>query len=144
MKIFFLVAGLSLLSFTALGETYDCQVVKRTNELGKGEVIWKDKISLKGSIDAKVIILDKKPIELEEIVKTNPTPESYKKAIAKYDGQLLIALGSSDGIIKLSMGHVDSTKKNMGPFEALAWADPGVKKIGVKNFQKSLEIECEK
>lgn len=139
---------LLVLGSTSFADSFKCVAqIRSAEKQAMPEVIWKGSIQIKMSKPSSgnvIVINEKSAFDLEEITKGSKNLEESKKKLAEYNGKLIIGLVLVDGVLKLSQGRVDTTQKNQGPFEALAWASPNATKIGLKNFQRDLEVECVK
>jgi hypothetical protein len=130
---------------TAFAEKFKCIVSINSSETSKSKMLWSGTIELKNKApDSKIIILDgdNSARLWDDVIKGASSLEETKIRLSKYNNKLLFGLTRVDGVFKLSQGYVDTTQKNMGPFEALAWSDLKAKRIGLKNIQRELELEC--
>ena len=130
---------------TAFAEKFKCIVSINSPETNKSKMLWSGTIDLKDKApDSKVMILDgdNSARLWDDVIKGASSLEEVKTRLSKYNNKLLFGLARVNGVFKLSQGYVDTTQKNMGPFEGLAWSDLKAKRIGVKNIQRELEIDC--
>ncbi|MBY0555396.1 hypothetical protein K2P97_12760 [bacterium] len=145
MKSLILIIVSTFLS-AANAEKFNCVVSVNSQTTSKTKQLWSGLMDLNKKNEGKMMIIDgdNSVINWEEVVKGTSSIEEVKTKLAKYNGKLLFALTKVDNVLKLSQGYVDTTQKNMGPFEALAWSDIKAKRIGLKNIQRELEIDCAK